>query len=247
MPMTPEQIIRWKRDILARLDFLKVKARHARQYLEANKLDTLEDKHDLLQAWNRVRERFPEDLNPPRVSDLNRHLGFAMLHDFYDIETLDIPAIAGAVERYGRRGEGFIAHELATLDLGLEAWELLHPQIRDACVTQLDSGHYRAAARAGIELIMDEVRRYSGRQDDGDALLRAAVGVTKNIGFSTNQNDNERNVTDGLKMILQGVYRGIRNPASHGYDGFSGLEALQILVICSFLLGRMQINGGEEA
>jgi len=246
MPMTPEELSRWKRDILGRLDVLKTKARHARQYLEAHGLDALDDKQDIMEAWRRVQERFPEDLDPPRVSDLNRHLGFAMPHDFSDNETLDIPAIEGAVERYGRCGEEFIAHELAALDVGLEAWELLHPQVRDACMTQFENGLYRDAARAAIELIMDEIRRYTGRQDDGDALLRASVGVGQRIGFSANRDDNERAVTEGLKMILQGVYKGVRNPASHGYDGYSRLEAFQILVTCSFLLGRMRLIGGEE-
>jgi uncharacterized protein (TIGR02391 family) len=241
MPMTPEELNRWKREILGRLDVLKTKARHARQYLEANDLDSLEDKHDILESWRRVQERFPEDLNPPRVTDLNRHIGFAMPHDFSDIETLDIPAIEGAVERYGRGSDEFIAHELAALDVGLEAWELLHPQIRDACMTQFESALYRDAARAAIELIMDEIRRYTGRHDDGDALLRAAVGVGRRIGFSSNEDDSERSITEGLKMISQGVYKGVRNPTSHGYDGYSRLEAFQILVICSFLLGRMRL------
>jgi uncharacterized protein (TIGR02391 family) len=245
MPMTPEELNRWKREILGRLDVLKTKARHARQYLEAHDLDALEDKQDIVEAWRRVQERFPEDLDPPRVGDLNRHLGFAMPHDFSDIETLDIPAIEGAVERYGRRSDEFIAHELAVLEVGLEAWELLHPQVRDACMTQFENGLYRDAARAGIELIMDEIRRYTGRQDDGDPLLRAVVGVGRRIGFSPNSDDNERGVTEGLKMILQGLYKGVRNPASHGYGGYSRLEAFQILVMCSFLLGRMRLVSGE--
>lgn len=244
--MTPEELKRWKREIQGRLDVLKTKARYARQYLEAHNLDALEDKPDINEAWRRVQERFPEDLNPPRVSDLNRHLGFAMPHDFSDIETLDIPAIEGAVERYGRHGEEFISHELASLNLDFEAWELLHPQVRDACMTQFESGHYRDAARAAIELAMDEIRRYTGRKDDGDALVRAVVGVGKRIGFSENGDGNERGVTEGLKMILQGLYKGVRNPASHGYDGYSRLEAFQILVMCSFLLGRMRLIGVEE-
>ena len=80
--MTPEQLKRWRREILARLDILKSKARQARQYLEANNLNELKDTSNIRDAWLRVRERFPEDLKPPRVNDLNRHLGFAMPHDF---------------------------------------------------------------------------------------------------------------------------------------------------------------------
>ena len=240
--MNPEQFKRWRKEILARLDVLRTKARQAQQYLEANNLRELKDKEDIEEAWLRVRERFPTDLKPPRVSDLNRHLGFAMPHDFSDIEQIDIPAIEGAIKRYGLRGNEFIEHELAALDAGLEAWELLHPQIRDACMTQYDNGFYRDAARTAVELLMDEIRRFTGRQDDGDALIRGAVGVERQIAFSANEDDNQKSITEGLKLILQGLYKGIRNPASHGYDGFARMETFQVMTLCSLLLGRLQLT-----
>ena len=243
--MKPKQLIRWRKDILARLDVLKTKARQERQYLEANGLRELNDKEDIEEAWLRVQERFPADLNPPRVGDLKRHLSFAMPHDFSDIEQLDIPAIEGAIRRYGRHGKKFIEHELAALDAKFEAWELLHPQVRDACMTQYDNGLYRDAARAAVELLMDEIRRLTGRQDDGDALIRGAVGVQQKIAFSPHKDDNQKSITDGLKLVLQGLYKGIRNPASHGYDGFSHLETYQIMTLCSFLLSRLKLTSGS--
>ena len=240
--MNPRQFKRWRREILARLDVLKTKARQARQYLEANNLRALQDKEDIEEAWLRVQERFPSDLKPPRVGDLNRHLSFAMPHDFSDIEQIDIPAIEEAIKRYGRHGNEFIEHELAALDAGLEAWELLHPQIRDACMTLYENGLYRDAARTAVELLMDEIRRLTGRQDDGDSLIRSAVGVGKQIAFSANDDDNQKSVTEGLKLILQGFYKGIRNPTSHGYGGFARLETFQIMSLCSLLLGRLQLT-----
>lgn len=63
MSMTPEELNRWKRETLGRLNGLKTKARHARQYLEAHGLDALEDKQDSMEAWHRVQEYFPEDLD----------------------------------------------------------------------------------------------------------------------------------------------------------------------------------------
>lgn len=246
MTMTPEELKRWKKEILDRLSVLKTKALHTRQYLDASDLPKLEDKQDITEAWLRIQERFPDDFKPPRVSDLNRHLGFAMSVDFSDIATLDIPAIENAVKRYGYRGKEFISYDLDVLDMGLEAWELLHPQVRDTCITQFESGLYKDAVRAAIELIMDEIRRYTSQQDDGDSLLRATVGVGKYIGFSKNSDDNERGITDGLKMILQGLYKGVRNPTSHGYNDYSRLEAFQILVTCSFILGRMRVVKNKE-
>lgn len=83
--MNPEQIIRWRKDILARLDVLKSKVRQTQQYLEAKNLHKLKDKdkEDIEEAWFRVQERFPADLKPPRVKDLNQHLHFAIQQDFW--------------------------------------------------------------------------------------------------------------------------------------------------------------------
>lgn len=251
--MNPEQIIRWRKDILARLDVLKSKVRQTQQYLEAKNLHKLKDKdkdkdkEDIEEAWFRVQERFPADLKPPRVSDLNRHLHFAMQQDFSDIENLDIPAIEGAIKHYGRHGNEFIEHELAAHDVEFEAWELLHPQVRDACMTQFDNGMYRDAARTAVELLMDEIRRITGRQDDGDVLIRGAVGVNQQIAFSAHEDNNQKSITEGLKLVLQGFYKGIRNPASHGYNGFARLDTFQIMIMCSFLLSRLQLNIGSTS
>ena len=38
---------------------------------------------------------------------------------------LVIPAIVGAVQRYGRQGEEHIRHEIETLKSNIETWELL--------------------------------------------------------------------------------------------------------------------------
>lgn len=243
--MTPERLARWRKDVLARLDVLRTKARLACQYLEAHGRDELHDKADIVNAWIAIKERFPEDFEPPRMFDLNRHLSFAMPHDFGDIETLDIPAIEDAVNRYGRDGQEFIDHELEKLDNDIEVWELLHPQIRDACLESLQAGRYKDAGRAAMELLMDEIRRRSGRTDDGDSLIRNAVGVSNAIGFSDNGDGNEKNMTEGLKLVLQGLDKGVRNPLSHGHEGFARLETYQILITCSFLLGRMQSNDSD--
>ena len=98
------------------------------------------------------------------------------------------------------------------------------------------------AARAAIELLMDEIRRITGRQDDGDALIRNAIGVGRQIGIASNEDDSERSITEGLKLILQGLYKGVRNPVARGCDPFPRLETLQILSTCSFLLSRMQMT-----
>lgn len=238
--MTPKDRQRWQREILGRLDILRTKVGQTQQYLEARALNKLEDREDVLDAWRRVHERFPDDFKPPRASDLARHLGFAELHDFHDIVTFDIPAIEKAVKQYGHTAEELIRDELDRLDTDLEAWELIHPTIRDACLGKFHDSQYREAARTAVELLMDELRTLSGRRDDGDALVRGAIGVGKSVSFSENTNENEKAITEGLKQILQGLYKGVRNPASHGFNEYSRLETFQILAACSYLLGAMR-------
>jgi uncharacterized protein (TIGR02391 family) len=244
--MTPKQLEKWRKDILSRLDVLKSKVRQARLYIKTQNLDELEDKADIIAAWTRIYERFPEDLQPSRGNDLARHLRFAMEHDFRDIETFDIPAVQRSIELYGRRDAAFLGHEADQLEVDFEAWELLHPQIRDNCMELFTAARYRDAARAAVDLIMDELRRLSSRTDDGDQLIRNAIGVGNRIGFSPNRTDPEKAITEGMKIMLQGIYKGVRHPCSHGYEGFQRLETFQILTTCSFVMSHMQLNGNAE-
>jgi len=191
-------------------------------------------------AWNKVTELFPEDFEPSRQSDLKRHIRFGYEHDFQDILDHDIPAIERSVHQYGLGRNDVISDELAALDHDIESWELLHPDIRDVCRSLFDQGAYSDVARKAVEVIMSEIRKRSGQQADGDALIRKAIGVNEPVGFSPNTDDNERQITEGLKQMLQGAYKGIRNPASHGYERYSRLEAMQIMVLCSFIMGRMR-------
>lgn len=69
-------------------------------------------------------------------------------HDFRDILDYDIPAIERAVHAYGLNRDDVIARELASLDCDIETWELLHPQIRDACIPSFDQGSYRSIRAA---------------------------------------------------------------------------------------------------
>lgn len=238
--MTPNELKRWKKLIGGRLDMLKSTIGWAMARLAESRQQDIPNDPDIRSAWNRVVELFPEDFAPSRQNDLSRHIAFGCECDFRDILDWDIPDVERAVQGYGRGRDNVIGDELAALDLDMEMWELLHPQIRDACMPSFDQPAYGDAARKAVEVIMSEIRKRSGRQADGDALIRGTVGIDKAVGFSSNGNDNERQVTEGLKQMLQGAYKGIRNPASHGYAGYSRLEAMQIMVLCSFIIGRMR-------
>ncbi len=241
MSMDPRRLEVWRKEVLARLDVLRTKARQAQQYMNARGRNVLEDKSDIETTWAGIKGLFPDDLKAARAGDLDRHLGYAQHCDFRDIELVDVPVLEKSVRNYGKGRKEYIEEEIDKLDDHFSAWEAVSPQIRDSCHETFQSGNYRDAARAGIELLMDEIRKLSGIDLDGDALLRKAVGANPGqLGFSPCQNNNEKGVTEGLKQVAQGLFKGIRNPASHGGDELSRIEAFQVLATCSLLLFRLQ-------
>lgn len=165
-----------------------------------------------------------------------------MPHDFSDIELHDIPAVRESILRYGQRGETFIEDQLDHLKLNSTVSDALHPLIKDGCVAFVRERQYRQAALAAVGIVMDELRRLSSSQGDGDSLIRNVVGVRPGkLAFSDCTDDNAKNVTEGLKMIAQGLYKGVRNPASHGWDRFGKQEVVQVMITSSLLLSRLQI------
>ena len=232
----------WRQEVLSRLDDLEHRARQCRQYLEAQGLDKLKDKSDFEDAWQRIKDLFPEDFSPSRAGDLERHVHFAMPHDFSDIELADIPAVKESVLRYGRRGKEFVEEQILSLKINSNISDTLHPLIKDACVGFVRDRNYQQAALAAVGVVMDEIRRLSDSQDDGDGLIRRTIGVQPGkLAFSHCETDSAKNVTEGLKLVAQGLYKGIRNPASHGFDEFGKLEVIQVMVTCSLLLSRLEI------
>lgn len=244
--MTPEQLTIWRRDMHARLDALSHRARVTRQTMEANEVRVLTDRADISATWASIVSLFPEDFQPIRGGDLARHLSFSMQHDFYDIEYHDIPAIKASVDQYRRAGEENAIAAQADLQFDLQLFELVHPLIRDACFGHLQLGHYEIAARSSVELIMAEVRRISVLQGDGAELVNRAFGeAVGQLRFSEGVTANDGMINRGLKTLLTGCYTGIRNPLAHGGGGFSRIECIQILMICSFLLGRISVVVAE--
>ena len=234
---------RWQKEVLSRLDSLAHKARQCRQYLEAKDLRKLDDNGDFIAAWQRIRDLFPEGFSPNRADHLQRHAKFAMPHDFEDIELYDIPAVRRSVEAYGQRAS--MSDRLDALSLDATVGEAVHPLVKDACVSLVKERRYDMAAQAAVAIVMDELRRLSGSSTDGDDLIRRVVGVQPHmVAFSDCATTNAKTITQGLKTTTQGLYKGVRNPIAHGRTDVDKLEAIQVMVICSYLVSRLQIVEG---
>lgn len=240
--MTPNELERWRNEVLARPEDLHIRARQIGQVMDAKNIPKMDDVSDFEAAWDRIEDMFPEDFRAERAGDLNRHIHFAMRHDFSDIEEMDIPAVMESVRRYGRRGQTFIKSELDRLTFGSSVDDIIHPRTRDACAGHLKQRAYREAARTCVGLVMDEFRRLAETEADGDSLIRQVVRTRAGgLAFSDCQSNNARQVTEGVKLIAQGLYKGVRNPASHGWNEFGRVEVIQIMSTCSLLITRLQI------
>lgn len=245
--MSPNQLELWRREVLSRLDALRSHARQIKKQMKAKGRDVYEDKAEFEAKWDQIVSLFPDDFHPMRSSDLSRHVHWAMRVDFDDIEKFDIPAVMESVERYGRTSEVIVSETLEQLDFSASVGDLLHPEIKDACAGHINQRRHREAARNAVELVMDEIRRLGGTELDGDALIRKVVGVEPGrVAFSDCDSRNSRSVTEGLKLVAQGLYKGVRNPASHSLTEPNRVEAFQILATCSLLLSRLDLVGPDQ-
>jgi hypothetical protein len=91
---------------------------------------------------------------------------------------------------------------------------------------------------------MDELRRLSGKDADGDSLIRQVIGTNPgDLAFSDCASNSSKQVTEGLKLIAQGLYKGVRNPVAHTWDELRSTDVLQVMVTCSFLLTNLRPLG----
>ncbi len=138
------------------------------------------------------------------------------------------------------------ATELASSTSTLAAmsrWtELLHPSIRSHALPQYEAGHWRDAVLNAIVAVFDLVRHRTGRDLDGEPLVTQTFGLEKpllvvaDIATKSGQNDQV-----GFMMIMQGVYKGIRNPKAHSLShDLTALKAAQYLVLASLLARRVE-------
>lgn len=231
---------KWRKDILARLSLLESKARRGQRQLVRTGEESLDDNSDLRATWEAIDSLFPDGFKPNRWNDLRRHIGFAQGGDFEDILEWDLPSIRRSIELFKVDKSTHVTSAVGTLELGVEAFELISPVLRDEALQHFHNHEYALMARTCVESVMRELRRLSGLSLDGTKLINTAIGVRSGkIGFSPCQSDNERSITNGLKNVLTGLYTGVRNPSAHGWDEMSRIQALQIAITCSYLLDEM--------
>jgi len=121
-------------------------------------------------------------------------------------------------------------------------WEgLLHPAIRASALAQYRDGHWRDAVLNAFIAVFDLVRSRTALDLDGERLVTRVFSADRPIlvvaDLSTESGKNDQ---VGFMMVMEGVFRGIRNPKAHSLQhDLDGLESAQYLVMASLLARRV--------
>jgi uncharacterized protein (TIGR02391 family) len=121
-------------------------------------------------------------------------------------------------------------------------WEgLLHPTIRASALAQYRDGHWRDAVLNAFIAVFDLVRSRTALDLDGDRLATRVFSAEKPLlvvaDLSTESGKDDQ---VGFMMVMQGVFRGIRNPKAHSLQhDLDALKSAQYLVMASLLARRV--------
>ncbi|MGF6095272.1 TIGR02391 family protein [Pseudomonas sp. 18175] len=97
--------------------------------------------------------------------------------------------------------------------------------------TSYDKQDFTGAILDAFHFLSDLLRKKSGAEGDGAALIGSALGGTApKIKLNKLQTESEQNIQRGMETTLRGMYQTFRNPRSH--EKFSDTEEdAQVIII----------------
>lgn len=94
-----------------------------------------------------------------------------------------------------------------------------HPRLLRYCVAEIEDDNYFHAVLEASKSLADEIRRRTGRTEDGVPLIDAVFELGKRghpqLALNNMSTDTERSRQNGLANSLRGVFGSLRNPAAH--------------------------------
>jgi uncharacterized protein (TIGR02391 family) len=119
---------------------------------------------------------------------------------------------------------------------------LLHPNIIQHAYQHYQSSHYREAVLNSIMALSDMIRGKTKLEEDGDRLVcKAFSPENPYLKINDISTESGKNDQTGFMQMLQGAYKGIRNPNAHTLDhDLDELKAAQYLVFASLLARRIE-------
>ncbi len=120
---------------------------------------------------------------------------------------------------------------------------LLHVKIRELYGRYYRQNLFRDCVLASITLLFDEIRLKTGLIDDGADLLNRVFSSSRPLLDISNFDNNSKNWENeqiGYKLMVEGLYKGVRNPKAHTREGdFNEVNTTQYLVFISLLFRRL--------
>jgi uncharacterized protein (TIGR02391 family) len=94
-----------------------------------------------------------------------------------------------------------------------------HPRVLRYCVAEIDDDNYFHTVLEASKSLADEIRRRTGRSEDGVPLIDAVFELGKRghplLALTMMSTDTERSRQNGLANSLRGVFGSLRNSAAH--------------------------------
>jgi uncharacterized protein (TIGR02391 family) len=137
-------------------------------------------------------------------------------------------------------------------------WYSIHETVRRVAESRFETGHYADAVEAAFKeinkIVKHAYKQLSGKEKDGDALMREAFTCTPNNNHTPHlrltdldlTSDSGRNVQQGYMDLFAGAMRGIRNPKAHDNITIDAAEGWEMVVFGSHLM-RMWDRGHQSA
>jgi uncharacterized protein (TIGR02391 family) len=167
------------------------------------------------------------------LDTLGRHISFGEVNDYQNILRNDISTVEMLAENHAlARGQNHPA-------IGFES--LLHPIVTEKALAFYADRHYREAVLNSVIAVFDVIRARTGLKQDGAALVSEALSVDRpRLVLSELTTESGCNDQIGFMQIIQGMYKGIRNPKAHSLQhDLDEHKAAQYMVLASLVMRRI--------
>lgn len=108
--------------------------------------------------------------------------------------------------------------------------------------TNYEKRNFTGAILDAFHFLSDLIRKKSGSEGDGAALIGTALGgATPKIKLNKLQSESEWNVQRGMEQLLRGIYQTFRNPRSHEKTADSEEDAQIIIIFLGYIVRQLDL------
>lgn len=115
------------------------------------------------------------------------------------------------------------------------------PDLWDAVRTNFERKEFTGAVLDAFYFLSDLLRKKSGADGDGAALIGQAIGGKKpKVKLNRLQTESDWNVQVGMEQLLRGLYIGVRNPRSHEKTPDSENDAQVLILFIGYVVQQIE-------